>query len=104
MYKKDTINKGVEGSTDFLACQLILSSTDVNTVMPERKKKGERKKERKREYKSADPSSHREMGKKEENYSSILQTHPSPPKLMHGAFRLHFPHSMRSWGEWHADV
>ena len=41
MYKKDTINKGVEGSTDFLACQLILSSTDVNTVMPERKKKGE---------------------------------------------------------------
>ena len=39
MYKKDTINEGVEGSTDFLACQLILSSTDVNTVMPEREKK-----------------------------------------------------------------
>ena len=53
MYKKDTINKGVEGSTDFLACQLILSSTDVNTVMPERKKKEKhgtnRRKKEKRE-------------------------------------------------------
>ena len=54
MYKKDTINKGVEGSTDILACQLILSSTDVNTVMPERKKKekyrtNRRKKKREKE-------------------------------------------------------
>ena len=82
MYKKDTINKGVEGSTDFLACQLILSSTDVNTVMPERKKKEkygneqEKKKERKREYKSADPSTHRNGEKR-----GKLQLHPTDASI-----------------------
>ena len=60
--KKDTINKGVEGSTDFLACQLILSSTDVNTVMPERKKKEKygtnRRKKKKRERENTNPLIH----------------------------------------------
>ena len=82
MYKKDTINKGVEGSTDFLACQLILSSTDVNTVMPERKKKekyGNEQEKEKRERENTNPLIHQpiEMGQKR----GKLQLHPTDTSI-----------------------